>query len=151
MSTLTLQHATSEDLQGIIEVWRTSFNSPILDKVFPDTPVINAFIMDHFRKAALEDEGTTVLVVKDETGRVAGFAKYDFEGGADEDDGKMKKRNGVVTWQSRWNDGVLAEGMDEQAMADFLEPLMRQHEVVVKGRPHMSMSSKYILFISLIV
>ncbi|EPE25504.1 Acyl-CoA N-acyltransferases (Nat) [Glarea lozoyensis ATCC 20868] len=136
--TLTISPATPPDLPGIIEVWYASFN---LLHIFPDTPIVKSWIAaSMLRNIEGEDGGgTSFWVCKDGEGRVVGFARWFLEEGEVRENEEGRKRNGVTTWEERWigDGGSLCEGVTREGFGnEFMEPMMRQHEVVMAGRKH---------------
>jgi hypothetical protein len=141
----TLSIATPEDIPSIVDIWYAAFRSPTSLRVLPETPAVKSWLASSMRRNIMGEDGggTTYIVVKEEkSGRVGAFARWFLESGESDgaDEGKRpKKRNGVSTWWERWvgEGGSLGEGIEEEVLGDeFFEPMQRQHEVVVGGRPH---------------
>jgi hypothetical protein len=137
--TFKLSTATPSDIPGILAVHYACWNDPKSHRIFPDTDAARSW-MSASMKRGIENRdggGTTFLVCKDEEGRIAGWAKWYLEQGDNAKD-DVKRRNGVTTWSERWTgDEIGWEGMSEEIFGgEFMEPMMRQHEVIMKGRPH---------------
>jgi GNAT superfamily N-acetyltransferase len=139
--TFKVSVATPADVPGILDVHYAGWTDPKALRIFPNTDSVRDFLSRSMIRCieGRDGGGSTLLVCRDDEGKAVGWARWYFEKGAEGGD-MAKKRNGVTTWWERWvgdKDGKLGEGMTEEIFGgEFMEPMQRQHEVVMKGRPH---------------
>jgi GNAT superfamily N-acetyltransferase len=119
-----LSCATLEDVAGIIDI---RFQEP----GFPNTSSAREWYAESFRKGILDKELNTVCMIVTEDpdihtrGRVVSFARWIIHPGG----------GPVPDWTERWV-STMAEGMSEDSVAGFFEPMARQHAAITKNRPH---------------
>jgi hypothetical protein len=121
--TFNVSPATLDDVQGIVDVRFTS-NS----RVFPDTPAVREWYAKSVRKGMEKGQNTVFMVVKEDDctmGRVVSFSRWILHPGG-----------GLVpSWRERWVSEI-AEGMSEELVKGYFEPMARQHDAIMGTRPH---------------
>ena len=130
-----LSLATLEHIPGIAEVWRSGFNTPEMQGLFPDTPTGREWTRRSIEKSMTEKRHNTVFYIITEDsdnvaekgkGRVVSFARWIIQ----------PEGSPVPDWRERWETSF-PEDMNPTLVGDvFFDPMARQHALVMANRQH---------------